>query len=299
MFLVACLTNFLISLIGIFQHDIKKIIAYSTTSQLSYMFIACLLSQYSLAFFHLFNHAFFKALLFLTAGAIIHFSNNRQDLFFYKFLISNKIVIYIYLFLGIFSLSGLPFLAGFYSKDFIIEFSLLTFNFSFNYFLHLILVFSVLLTAFYSFILLNLLFWNMNIYFIKSQKLNKIFKEHDYFIIIPLTLLSFGSLISGYTFSIIFSDMDANYFNDIFFFNLSNNILYMSHYNNFNDFNILYCGSLGFVLGFYIDYYFQVYFMPFRKQFIFNVSFFTRKLLSDVLLYYNSSILSNNLYDIF
>jgi NADH:ubiquinone oxidoreductase subunit 5 (subunit L)/multisubunit Na+/H+ antiporter MnhA subunit len=158
MFIIACLTNLLISLVGIFQHDIKKIIAYSTTTQLSYMFIACLLSEYTLAFFHLFNHAFFKASLFLTAGIIIHNVLNRQDIMFYKFLINTKTLLYTYFFIGLLSLSGLPFFAGFYSKDFIIEFSLLSFNFSFNFFIHLILMFSVLFTAFYSFLLLNMLF---------------------------------------------------------------------------------------------------------------------------------------------
>lgn len=122
------------------------------------MFIACLLSEYTLGFFHLFNHAFFKASLFLTAGIIIHYAMNRQDILFYKFLTNTKTLFYIYIFIGLLSLSGLPFLAGYYSKDFIIEFSLLSFNFSLNYFINLILIFSVLFTAFYSFILLNTLF---------------------------------------------------------------------------------------------------------------------------------------------
>src|SRR6201999_2118535 len=74
------LTLLLFGLVGIAQFDIKKIIAYSTCSQLGYMILACGLSGYNLALFHLFTHAFFKALLFLSAGSIIHFMSNEQDL---------------------------------------------------------------------------------------------------------------------------------------------------------------------------------------------------------------------------
>jgi len=297
-FFIACLTNLFISLIGIFQHDIKKIIAYSTTTQLSYMFIACLLSEYTLAFFHLFNHAFFKASLFLTAGIIIHSVLNKQDIMFYNFLTNAKTLLYIYFFIGLLSLSGLPFLAGYYSKDFIIEFSLLSFNFSLNYFIHFILLLSVLFTAFYSFVLLNTLFWNINIYYLKSQKLNKFIEEYNFFLLIPTTLLSFGALFSGYIFSIILNNIDDNYFNDIFYFNLSYNMLYMSHFNNFNDFNVLYFGSLGCLLGYYIDYFLQFYFIPFKKDIYLYMNFYFRKLLSDLLLFYSTSFLSKTLYDL-
>jgi NADH:ubiquinone oxidoreductase subunit 5 (subunit L)/multisubunit Na+/H+ antiporter MnhA subunit len=74
------ITTFFAGFVAIFQYDIKKIIAYSTCSQLGYMFIACGLSNYHIAMFHLFNHAFFKALLFLSAGAIIHAFFGEQDM---------------------------------------------------------------------------------------------------------------------------------------------------------------------------------------------------------------------------
>jgi NADH:ubiquinone oxidoreductase subunit 5 (subunit L)/multisubunit Na+/H+ antiporter MnhA subunit len=73
-------TAFFAGIVAIFQYDIKKIIAYSTCSQLGYMFFTCGLSNYSLAFFHLFNHAFFKALLFLSAGSLIHALFDEQDI---------------------------------------------------------------------------------------------------------------------------------------------------------------------------------------------------------------------------
>ncbi len=108
-------------LIGLFQYDIKKIIAYSTCSQLGYMLLACGLSQYSLSFYHLINHAFFKALLFLTAGSIIHALRGEQDLRRMGGLVIPLPVSYFTYLIGTLALCGFPFLSGFYSKDFIIQ----------------------------------------------------------------------------------------------------------------------------------------------------------------------------------
>jgi hypothetical protein len=128
--------------------------------------------------------------------------------------------------------------------------------------------------------------------------LDKFIEEYNYFLLIPTTLLSFGALISGYAFSIILNNIDDQYFNDIFYFNLSHNILYMSHFNNFNDFNVLYFGSLGCLLGYYLDYFLQFYFIPFKKDIILYFSFYIRKLFSDLLLFYNLSFFSKSIYDI-
>lgn len=109
------------SAVACFQYDIKKIIAFSTCSQIGYMFLACGLSAYNVAMFHLFTHAFFKALLFLCAGSVIHAISDEQDirkmggLFYYMPITFSGIAI------GLFSLMGLPFTSGFYSKDSIIE----------------------------------------------------------------------------------------------------------------------------------------------------------------------------------
>lgn len=109
------------SLTALFQFDIKKIIAFSTTSQLGYMFVACGLSGYNLAMYHIFTHAFFKALLFLVSGVIIHNLNNEQDIRRMGNLLSLMPLTYIFVLTGLFSLSGFPFFSGFYSKDAIIE----------------------------------------------------------------------------------------------------------------------------------------------------------------------------------
>jgi len=113
--------------IGAVQNDIKKIIAYSTCSQLGYMALACGLSNYNIALFHLFNHAFFKALLFLSAGSIIHMLNNEQDIRKMGGLAKLSPFIYISILVASLALTGFPFLSGFFSKDLIIETSLIKF----------------------------------------------------------------------------------------------------------------------------------------------------------------------------
>ena len=109
-------------MIATFQYDIKRIIAYSTCSQLGYMFISCGLSHYHIALFHLFNHAFFKALLFLSAGAIIHAFLDDQDMRKYGGKVLNLMPFtYICFLIGSLAIMGFPFLTGFYSKEIIIE----------------------------------------------------------------------------------------------------------------------------------------------------------------------------------
>src|SRR5262249_68414 len=119
--IIGILTCFISSIIGLVQFDIKKIIAYSTCSQLGYMIFSCGCSNYNLAFFHLFNHAFFKALLFLLYGRLIVIFNGEQDI---RNMFLNIIYFpyyFIILFIGSASLIGLPFFSGFYSKELIIE----------------------------------------------------------------------------------------------------------------------------------------------------------------------------------
>jgi len=115
------ITSFFSATIAITQDDIKKVIAYSTCSQLGYMIFICGLSEYNLSLFHLINHAFFKALLFLGAGSIIHSLSGEQDM--RKFGSLTKIIPFTYsmMLLGFLALCGFPFLSGFYSKDLILE----------------------------------------------------------------------------------------------------------------------------------------------------------------------------------
>lgn len=115
------LTAIVSGTIGVVSNDIKKIIAYSTCSQLGYMVLACGVSAYQGAFFHLFNHAFFKALLFLSAGSVIHLMSNEQDIRKLGGLAKLAPVVSTNMLVASLALAGFPFLAGFYSKDLIIE----------------------------------------------------------------------------------------------------------------------------------------------------------------------------------
>ena len=121
MVVIGSLTAFFASFTGTFQNDIKKVIAYSTCSQLGYMILCCGISCYNISLFHLFNHAFFKALLFLSAGSVIHAIGNEQDMRRMGSLIYFLPITYSSILIGSLALIGFPFLTGFYSKDLILE----------------------------------------------------------------------------------------------------------------------------------------------------------------------------------
>ena len=187
--IIGSITSFFSATIGLYQTDFKKIIAYSTCSQLGYMVLISGLSYYSLGLFHLFNHAFFKALLFLSAGSIIHSLLDDQDLRKSGNLIKSNPISYICFLIGSLSLMGLPFLTGFYSKDIIIELSFIN---QFYFSILLLSLISAIITTLYSYkLLLNT--------FIFSSKQNyllvKLQYENNYFIIIPLLFLFIFSII--------------------------------------------------------------------------------------------------------
>lgn len=156
--LIGAITSIFAASVGIFQYDVKKIVAYSTCSQLGYMVAAALAGLTTYSAFHLINHAFFKALLFLTSGALIHAMNDVQDIRRYGSLLSVLPFTYCMFMLGSISLVAFPFTSGFYSKDLIIEF------FSSNGYsaslvvIQLLLLVSSFLTAIYSTKLLYLTF---------------------------------------------------------------------------------------------------------------------------------------------
>jgi NADH-ubiquinone oxidoreductase chain 5 len=119
--IIGSLTAFMAATIGLVQNDIKRVIAYSTCSQLGYMIFSCGVSNYSVSLFHLMNHAFFKALLFLSAGSIIHAMNDEQDMRKLGGLARSLPLTYSLMLIGSLSLMGFPFLTGYYSKDAILE----------------------------------------------------------------------------------------------------------------------------------------------------------------------------------
>jgi NADH-ubiquinone oxidoreductase chain 5 len=151
-------TTFFGSTVGLFQYDIKKIIAYSTCSQLGYMFLSCGLSSYYNGMFHLINHAFFKALLFLTAGYIIHALSNEQDLRKMGGLLKKLPLASIMILIGSISLMGFPYTSGFFSKEKIVElfYNKIIYNFyfiqylKFFYFFQFLAMFAIIITISYS-----------------------------------------------------------------------------------------------------------------------------------------------------
>ena len=197
-----CITTFFAGLVAVYQYDIKKVIAYSTCSQLGYMFISSGLSNYQLAIFHLFNHAFFKALLFLSAGVIIHAFFGEQDMRKYGgniFTITP--FVYTYFVIGSLAIMGFPYLTGFFSKELIIELGYNTIVID-MYFSYVISVMSAVFTCVYSLNLLINTFINNNI---NGFKVNyKYFSNHTVdahdtmlYALVPLFILS---IFIGYLF---------------------------------------------------------------------------------------------------
>ena len=154
---VGASTAFFAATVGLLQNDLKRVIAYSTCSQLGYMVFACGLSNYSVGVFHLINHAFFKALLFLGAGSIIHAVADEQDM--RKMGGLKKLVPFTYsmMVIGSLALIGFPFLTGFYSKDVILEVAYGKYT-SEGHFSYILGSFGAFLTAFYSTRLIYLTF---------------------------------------------------------------------------------------------------------------------------------------------
>jgi NADH-ubiquinone oxidoreductase chain 5 len=202
------LTAFFAATIGLVQNDIKKIIAYSTCSQLGYMAFVCGTSNYGVSLFHLSNHAFFKALLFLSAGAVIHGLGNEQDIRKMGGLTKVMPFTYSMMLIGSFSLAGFPFLSGFYSKDVILElvFTKYTVDSLFALWLGTI---TALFTAVYSFRLIYLVFLN------KPSGYKAIMAgahELPGVMAIPLGILSVGSIFTGYGCRDMFVGLGSSFF---------------------------------------------------------------------------------------
>lgn len=192
--IMGAVTAFFAATTGVVQNDLKRVIAYSTCSQLGYMVFACGISCYSVSMFHLMNHAFFKALLFLSAGSVIHALSDEQDMRKMGGLVNILPFTYTMILIGSLSLMGIPFLTGFYSKDVILELSYATYQIHGN-FAHWLGTVSALFTSFYSFRLIYLTFYGSN----NSYK-SIVEHAHDapFIMMIPLSILCVGSIFIGY-----------------------------------------------------------------------------------------------------
>jgi len=211
--LVGGLTAFMAATIGLFQNDLKKVIAYSTCSQLGYMFFAAGLSNYAVSLFHLMNHAFFKALLFLGAGAIIHSLSNEQDMRRMGGLTQVLPLTYALILIGTLAITGFPFLTGFFSKDVIIETTTSYFTVT-SLFIQWVSVVTAGLTSYYSFRLVYLTFYIKNNTF---KTVAKHVHESPFIIILPLLVLSLGSLFLGFVAKDLFIGQGTTFFSGSIF----------------------------------------------------------------------------------
>jgi NADH-ubiquinone oxidoreductase chain 5 len=238
----------------LFQTDIKKVIAFSTCSQLGYMFLACGLSNYQGALFHLFNHAFFKALLFLGAGVIIHALFNEQDMRKMGLLIKFLPITYICMLIGSFAIMGLPFLTGFYSKDFILEFTFSRFLINAE-FIYLIGCLSAFFTAVYS---SNIL---MRVFLYKYNNDIIIFKcnEGTVKMLIIIGILAVFSIFIGFVMNDLMIGFGSYFSNLNFFIENKNYYIIDIEFLNFFQRNLpILLSLLGFLLAiiiFNIDFF--------------------------------------------
>ena len=214
--IVGMSTAFFAATVALVQNDIKKIIAYSTCSQLGYMFFATGVGAYNVAMFHLFTHAFFKALLFLGSGSVIHAFKDEQNINNMGGVWKKLPYTYSFMIIGTLALTGFPFLSGFYSKDAIIEFAYLRGNTT-GYYAAGIGIFTAFLTSIYS--------WRLIFKTFHGEYNNKDIKkdethESPIVMLTPLVLLSIGAIFAGFLFKELFIGYEGlnNFWRDSIFF---------------------------------------------------------------------------------
>lgn len=275
--LIGALTCIFAATIAIVQNDIKKIVAYSTCSQLGYMFFACGVSAYSAGIFHLVTHAAFKALLFLGAGSVIHALSDEQDIRKMGGIWKKIPITYGLFWVGSLAIAGVYPFAGYFSKDAIIELSYAS-NAKFAMFAYVVGVTVAFLTAFYSWrLLLKVFHGSCNV---SKPVLNKI-HESGFVMVLPLILLALGSIFAGYYLEHFVGILDASSdaWSGALFVLSQHNFLHEAHHN-IPDF-IKYSPSIAGIAGILMAY--LVYsFIPslagiFAKTFGFCKTIFEQK----------------------
>ena len=189
--IIGGLTALFAATIGLVQNDIKRVLAYSTVSQLGYMFLACGIGAYTAAIFHLVTHAFFKALLFLSAGAVIHSLSGEQDIRKMGGLRNKIPTTYTVFLIGTIAIAGIPPLAGFWSKDEILSHAFV----HHHYFLYALAAIGALLTSFYMFRLTFLTFWGSSRV---DPEVARHIHESPKVMMVPLMILAGLSVVGGF-----------------------------------------------------------------------------------------------------
>lgn len=216
--LLGATTAFFGAVVGLVTNDLKRVIAMSTISQLGYMVLAIGLSQYNVALLHTVGHAFFKALLFLGAGAVIHAWADQQDIRKMGGLIRFLPFTYVAMLVGTLSLVATPWLTGFYSKDLILELAYGSYSFS-GVYCYILGSLAAMGSAFYSFRLISLVFLTVP-NGLKSSY-NHV-HEGNWKVMIPLFILALFSIFFGYVFSDLFVGAGSNFFENALFVNPNN-----------------------------------------------------------------------------
>lgn len=213
--------------VGLVQNDIKRVIAYSTCSQLGYMFVALGVGAYSVGIFHLFTHAFFKALLFLGAGSVIHAVSNEQDMRRMGGLWNKIPFTYAMMIIGTIALTGFPYTAGYFSKDAVIEAAFAGGDGIARYAFWMTVI-AAALTSFYSWRLIFLTFHGKSR---MSADVESHVHESPYVMTIPLALLAVGALLAGIVFehSFVYEDGFHHFFREAIFMAETNDILHALH----------------------------------------------------------------------
>jgi len=264
--LIGGLTALFAGTVGLVQYDIKKVIAYSTCSQLGYMFFACGMSNYSAGLFHLFNHGFFKALLFLGAGSVIHALLDEQDMRKMGGLVKLMPLTYIAILVGSLSLTGFPFLTGFYSKEVVLEIAFSKFSIN-SFFVYWLGVFAAFITSFYSIRLIYLVFLSKPNSYVRAVSSSH---ESFSFIFYVLGFLGFLSIFIGFIFKDLFIGLGTDFWaNSIFNLYINSDILYAEFLDYYYKLIPLVFSIVGLFFSLFI--YFIVYDCTF---FIVKVKFF-------------------------
>ena len=210
---VGATTAIFAATVAIVQTDIKRIIAYSTCSQLGYMFFAAGMGAYNIAIFHLFTHAFFKALLFLGAGSVIHAFHDEQNIEKMGGVWKKIPMTYALMVIGTLALTGFPLLAGFYSKDAIIESAYFSKSLFAGY-AFVIGLTTAFITSVYSW---RLIFKTFHGKYNNAMSFEKV-HESGLVMIIPLVVLAIGAIFSGYVFHEIFIGENTKFWGKAIFF---------------------------------------------------------------------------------
>jgi len=231
--IIGAITAFFAATVGLVQNDIKRVIAYSTCSQLGYMFVALGVGAYGAAIFHLFTHAFFKALLFLCAGSVIHAVDGEQDMRYMGGLRPHIKVTFAMMMIGTFAITGvgIPFtpvgFAGFFSKDVIIEAAYASHSAA-SGFAFTLLVIAAMFTSFYSWRLIFLTFFGKPR---ASHEVMHHVHESPQVMLVPLYLLAIGAVVAGFVFEgYFYGEEYAEFWKGALFTSEHNELLHEFHH---------------------------------------------------------------------